>query len=205
MRMKRTGDAAPQGRFLGWKFDRRVLHVLVSLLASHAVPFRVAKQIFFGSGFSAGAWICWPVASAGIEHEGVAVFESDFDRPAGRGALIEPIGLFRFVIVGNPLPDGLPGRNDGIEGLDVEGRVGRWREVDDAFPQSVEAEEEFSPSCRNSISARTCLRNSIAGGWRRHASPGDPRPGPWNCRDQCVPQLELRNEGGEQIQNLPSS
>ena len=91
------------------------------------MPFRVAKQIFFGSGFSAGAWICWPVASAGIEHEGVAVFESDFDRPAGRGALIEPIGLFRFVIVGNPLPDGLPGRNDGIEGLDVEGRVGRWR------------------------------------------------------------------------------
>ena len=32
---------------------------------------------------------------------------------------------------------------DGLEGFDVEGRVRRWREVDDALPQSVEAEEEW--------------------------------------------------------------
>ena len=32
---------------------------------------------------------------------------------------------------------------DGLEGFDVEGRVRRWRKVDDALPQSVEAEEEW--------------------------------------------------------------
>ena len=32
---------------------------------------------------------------------------------------------------------------DGLEGFDVEGRVRRWREDDDALPQSVEAEEEW--------------------------------------------------------------
>ena len=32
---------------------------------------------------------------------------------------------------------------DGLEGFDVEGRVRRWREVDDAPPQSLEAEEEW--------------------------------------------------------------
>ena len=32
---------------------------------------------------------------------------------------------------------------DGHEGFDVEGRVRRWREVDDAPPQSLEAEEEW--------------------------------------------------------------
>lgn len=55
-----------------------------------------------------------------------------------------------------------------------------------------------SPACRNSISACTCLRNSIAGGRRGPASPGDPPPRQWNCGDKCVPQLELRNEGGEE-------
>ena len=32
---------------------------------------------------------------------------------------------------------------DGLEGFDFEGRVRRWREVDDALPRSVEGEEEW--------------------------------------------------------------
>ena len=39
---------------------------------------------------------------------------------------------------------GWPAREgDGLEGFDVEGRVRRWREGDDAIPESVEAEEEW--------------------------------------------------------------
>ena len=101
-------------------------------VCEHAEPFRVAK--LFGSGFSGGSRFGRPIASAGIEHEGVAVFEWDFDRLARWGALVEPIGLFRFVIVWYPLADGLPRWLDGLEGFDVEERGGWWREADDAFP-----------------------------------------------------------------------
>ena len=43
----------------------------------------------------------------------------------------------------DPFADRLPRWLDGFEGLDVEGRVGWRRKVDDALPKSVEAEEEL--------------------------------------------------------------
>ncbi len=55
--------------------------------------------------------------------------------------LVEPVQV-RFV-VGNPFLDRLPGWFDRHEGLDVEGRFGRWRDVDDAFPKAVKSKEEF--------------------------------------------------------------
>jgi len=105
--MKRTGGAAPQGRFLELKCDRRGIHALVSLFASMPLPSALSSrwQRVFGV-----CVLCWRVASAGIKHEGVAVFEGDFDRLAGGGARVEPVGLFGFVIVRNPLADGLLGR-----------------------------------------------------------------------------------------------
>ncbi len=48
--MKRTDGAAPQGRFLELKCDRRGIHALVSLFASMPLP---------------SAVLCWRVASAG--------------------------------------------------------------------------------------------------------------------------------------------
>ena len=71
------------------------------MVREHAVTFRVAKQIFF-SAYSGGVWICWPVASTGIEREVVAVLDGDSERLARCGPLIETVGLFRFVIVRNP-------------------------------------------------------------------------------------------------------
>ena len=47
------------------------------------------------------------------------------------------------IVSRNPFADGLPRWLDRLERLDVEGRVRWWRDVDDAFPKSVEAEEEF--------------------------------------------------------------
>ena len=55
--------------------------------------------------------------------------------------LIEPSEV-RFV-VGDPFLDSLPGWLDGLHGFDVEGRRWRAREMNDAFPEAVEAEEEF--------------------------------------------------------------
>lgn len=54
---------------------------------------------------------------------------------------VEPVKI-RFV-VGDPFFDRLPGWFDGLHGLDVEGRRRRARKLDDALPQTVEAEEEF--------------------------------------------------------------
>jgi hypothetical protein len=47
------------------------------------------------------------------------------------------IGFFGFP----PAPFGLG--TDGFEGLDVERRAGRWGYREEAFPETVEAEEEF--------------------------------------------------------------
>ena len=47
------------------------------------------------------------------------------------------IGFFGFPPA--PVGDGA----DGLEGLGVERRVGRWRYCEEAFPETVEAEEEF--------------------------------------------------------------
>ena len=81
------------------------------------------------------------VASVGIENENGTVFEGDLDRLAGFGALVEQVETRLRIVVWDPFADGLPGRFDGLEGLDVEGRVGWWRDVDDALPKTVEAEE----------------------------------------------------------------
>ena len=83
------------------------------------------------------------VASVEIEDEDGTVFAADLDRLAGVGALVEEVETRLRIVVGNPFADGLPGGGDGLEGLDVEGRVGWRREVDDSFPESVESEEEL--------------------------------------------------------------
>lgn len=43
-------------------------------------------------------------------------------------------------IVRNPLAAGPLGRLNGLEGLDVEDRGGRWREADDAFSVTTETD-----------------------------------------------------------------
>ena len=78
----------------------------------------------------------------GIEDENGTVFAGDLVRLAGFGALIEQVESCLRIVVWDPFADGLPGRLDGLEGFDVEG-IGWWREVDDALPQAVEAEEEL--------------------------------------------------------------
>ena len=55
--------------------------------------------------------------------------------------LVEPIQI--RLVVGNPFLDRLPGWFDRLEGFDVEGRPGWRRDVDDALPKTVEAEEKF--------------------------------------------------------------
>ena len=110
-----------------------------SVVRDNDEPLRFAKH-FFGSGFS-GAVLS--VASVGIEDEDGTVFAGDLDRLAGFGALVEQVETWLRIVVWKPLADRLPGRLDGLEGLDVEGWVGWWRDVDDALPQSVEAEEAY--------------------------------------------------------------
>ncbi len=45
---------------------------------------------------------------------------------------VEPVEV--GLVVGDPLFDRLPGRLDGLHGLDVEGRRWRTGELDDSFP-----------------------------------------------------------------------
>lgn len=47
------------------------------------------------------------------------------------------------VIGGDPLFDGLPGWLDGIEGVDVEGWIGWWRDIDEALPKTEEPQKEL--------------------------------------------------------------
>ena len=89
-----------------------------------------------------------------FENQDAAVVQLDF-RGFPRLSLVEPvwvrlIGIPGTVepveagfVVGDPFLDGLPGRLDRLHGFDVERR--RWwaGELDDAFPQAVETEEEF--------------------------------------------------------------
>ena len=113
----------------GMNFARGKIHALVSLFASMAV--RSALPNIFRQRFFSGAVLS--VASVGIEDEDGAVVAGDLDRLAGGAALVEQVETWLRIVVGNPLADRLPGRLDGIEGLDVEGRVGWWWEVDDAL------------------------------------------------------------------------
>ena len=112
-------------------------------------PSRHAKDCF-GGGYLGGLR-----AESGIfEDQGAAIAEGDFFWLPG-GALVELIGLgvgwgprlvepvqVRFV-VGDPFLDGLPGRLDGLHGVDVEGRGRRAWKTNNSFPEAVEAEEEF--------------------------------------------------------------
>jgi len=75
-----------------------------------------------------------PSRSVMIEDKDGTVFEGDVNRLGGLNALLEQVeGWFPFV-GWNPFADGLPWW---LEGLDVERRLGRWRDVDDAFPAGV--------------------------------------------------------------------
>ena len=47
------------------------------------------------------------------------------------------------VVGGYPLPDGGPWRGDQLESIEVEWRIGRWRNVDQRLPEAVETEEEL--------------------------------------------------------------
>ena len=114
-----------------------------SVAREHGRPLRWAKLYFrkvLAAVFSGAAL---SVASVGIENEDGAVSAGDLDRLAGSGALVEEVETRLRIVVGDPFADRLPGRFDGLEGLDVEGRVGWRREVDDALPEAVEAEEEL--------------------------------------------------------------
>jgi hypothetical protein len=95
-------------------------------------------------------------AGAGVfADQGAAITEGDFFGLPG-GALVERVWLgvgwgpllvepvqVRFVI-GDPFLDRLPRWLDGLHGFDVEGWWGRAREMDNAFPEAVEAEEELN-------------------------------------------------------------
>ena len=114
-------------------------------------------------------------AESGIfEDQGAAISERDFFwlpirtlvelvglGVAWRPFLVEPVQV-RFV-VGDPFLDGLPGRLDGLHGLDVEGGWWRAREMDNAQPETVEAEEELiqgRPTALHPYGARHPLRGS---------------------------------------------
>jgi hypothetical protein len=92
--------------------------------------------------------------SAVVEDESPAVAERDlFGLPDGTLVvalglcaggvpfLVEPVQV--RVVIRDPFLDGLPGWLDGFHGIDVEGRRRRAGEMNDAFPEAVEAEEEF--------------------------------------------------------------
>ena len=100
----------------------------------------LGQDLFFGSV------IFWGGALRGVSRDqgrGWCRLRGDLDRLAGGGTLVEQVEARLRIVVWNPFADGLPRRFDGLEGLDVERRVGWWRDVDDRFPKSVEAEEEL--------------------------------------------------------------
>ena len=91
-----------------------------------------------------------------FENQDAAVFQMDFGCVSCR-SLVEPVWvLLRWIpgtvkpveirfVVRNPFFDRLPRRLDRFHGLDIEWRY-RWaRELDDAFPQAMNGEEELDP------------------------------------------------------------
>lgn len=89
-----------------------------------------------------------------FENQDAAVVQMDFRgfprlslvvpvwvRLMGIPGTVEPVEI-RFV-VGDPFLDRLPRRFDGFHRLDVKRRRWRARKLDDAFPQTMEAEEKF--------------------------------------------------------------
>ena len=102
-------------------------------------------------------------ASVGVEDEDGTVFEGDFDWLSGCEALVEQVETRLRIVVWDPFADGLPGWFDGLEGFDVEGRVRRWREVDDAPPTVLGGGGRMEP-------IRACpfvLMSLCAQSWKR--------------------------------------
>jgi hypothetical protein len=119
----------------------------------NSYPARYAKEFrwkIFGQRFQRGT----PSMSGVFENQDAAIIQRDLGCFSCR-ALVEPLGVWHFwfpglvepvyirVVVGNPFIDRLPRRLDGLERLDVEGRFGWWRDVDDSLPEFVKTEEEF--------------------------------------------------------------
>jgi len=138
--------AGRPGRFWGWtSIAGKLKRSFGCLRACRFLPrcqsiLLAADLDCLDSGCGLGGFVR---ASIAIEDQDIAVVAWDFDWLPGLSPLIEPVGLFGFVIVWNPFANRLPGRFDGLEGLDVEGWVGWWRDVDDALPKAAEPEEEF--------------------------------------------------------------
>ena len=83
-------------------------------------------------------------ASRRVENEGAFVVEANFrGDPVGGEDVFWVNRLWIGVVGGDPLADGGPGRIDRLKGVDVEWGIGRWGEVDETLPESVESEEEF--------------------------------------------------------------
>ena len=146
-------------------------------------PIRFAK-LFLAADLS-GAVLS--VASVGIEDEDGTVFAGDLDRLAGFGALVEQVAAWLRIVVGDPLADGLPRRFDGLERVDVEGRVGWRREVEDALPEVVEAEEELD------FAGAEDGANALHGGLAARALE---RVGAPNAEDEVAPKWTHGASGG---------
>ena len=115
--------------------DSCVQALFARMIIRSALPSIFSAAVFSGAVRSA--------ASIAVEDEDGTVFAGDLDRLAGFWALVEQVEARFRIAVWNPFADGLPRWFDGLEGLDVERRVRRRRNVDDAFPKSVEPEEKF--------------------------------------------------------------
>jgi len=90
--------------------------------------------------------------SIGIEDEDAVIAERDFFRlPGGFVAVVGvPTGVAdpgysdKFVVIGrDPLLDGLPGRLDGLESLDVERGIRWWWNVDEPFPHAQQPQKKL--------------------------------------------------------------
>jgi hypothetical protein len=76
-------------------------------------------------GLHAAAVSSWGVLeSRSVEGSNGAVVAMNLDRYWGDGALVEGAAVGIRIVCRDSLADGLPRRFDGLEGLDVEGRVG---------------------------------------------------------------------------------
>ncbi len=138
--MKKTPGKA--GIWLNSEISKgKSLAVSVGLQTAAARSFLAAVDLFI-----------WQAAL--FEDQSAAVAKGDFRglpsvalvvavlvRLLGLPGLVEPVQI--RLVIGDPFLDGLPGRFDGFHGLDVEGWWRRAREMDNAFPEAVEAEEKL--------------------------------------------------------------
>ena len=111
----------------------------------------------------------FPVIGSSPGDQDAVVVEVNYGGLPG-GALVEPGGAIG-IVAGDPFPDGLPGGFHRFEGPDAGGRGRGWRDVDDAFPKSVQAEEEPG-FLRADELADGPHRAVAAGAFERVAAPG---------------------------------